>query len=135
MKTITFNKQSAASKIAILKPLIGEQITLNLNDSSFSVGTLASVDMQKVKVSCDEGGDEFYIRLSKIDSVSIRSRGNWKSIKRNASSSKTERLQVRCTLAQRKAIEKAASASNLNISDFVIKSVLDIANATNLWSG
>lgn len=132
MKTIHL-PSNPTLKVKALKPFIDDHVTVHLSDNSFSTGTLAAVDQHKITMKCSETADEFYIRISKLVSITIRSRGNWKANRKNTSRAKTERLQIRCTLEQRIAIEKAAGSSNTNLSDFIIKASLDIANAANLW--
>lgn len=134
MNTIRL-KGSAGAKSKALEPYVGEHVTLHLAEGTFSVGTLTALDQYKATISCEESGDEFFIRYSKMGAVSVRSRGNWKSKGQNASTAKTERLQVRCTIEQRVAIEKAAGLAGQNLSDFVLQAALDFGKATALWCG
>lgn len=134
MNTIPL-KGSAGAKAKALEPYLNEHVTLHLAGATFSVGTLIELEQFTATMRCEESGDEFLIRYSKMESVSVRSRGNWKSNSQNASTAKTERLQVRCTLEQRVAIEKAAGLAGKNISDFVLQAALDFGKATALWCG
>jgi hypothetical protein len=126
---------SAEAKAKALKPYLNETVSIHLTDETFSVGTLIELEQFIATMRCEESGDEFLIRYSKMESASVRSRGNWKSNSQNSSSAKTERLQVRCTLEQRVAIEKAADLAGKNISDFVLDATLDFGKATALWCG
>lgn len=122
---------SAGAKAKALEPYVGEHVTIYLAGDTFSVGTLSALDRFKVTINCEENGDEFFIRYSNMSAVSVRSPGNWNSSSGNASSAKTERLQIRCTLEQRVVIERAAGKGKGDLSEFVLQAALDKAKAKN----
>ena len=118
---------SAGAKAKALEPFTSEHITLHLSSGSFAVGTLTNTGRAKVTIHCEESGDEFFVPYSDIEAVVVRSPGNWNASSGNAASAKTERLQVRCTLEQRVAIERAAGNGRGYLSEFILQAALDRA--------
>lgn len=126
MQTINLTG-SAGAKMKALEPYVGEVVTIHVKGMTFSNGTLAALDRFKATISCEETGDEFYVRYSDMESATVRSQGNWNSASGNSASAKTERLQVRCTLEQRVAIERAAGNGRGDLSEFILQAALDRA--------
>lgn len=121
MQRIEFNQSNAAT-IRALKKCVGHYVILHTKET-FSQGILSAVDDKAVTMTCEESGDEFMISIGKLRSMESP-RKNWKSVSSNGTVIKTERLQVRCTLAQRSAIEQAAAKAGKSVTDFVVAKCL-----------
>lgn len=122
---------SAVAKMKALEPYLGEVVTIHVQGMTFSNGTLTALDRFKATISCEESGDEFFLKYSTMEAVVVRSPGNWNASSGNAASAKTERLQVRCTLEQRVAIEQAAGNARGDLSEFILQAALDRAKSKN----
>jgi ferredoxin-fold anticodon binding domain-containing protein len=128
MKTIPL-KGSAGAKIKALEPFVGKRIALNTPKGGLIVGKLERMGEYDATILQEASGNMYTIKLSNLSSFSAANAGNWKATSSNGSSARTERLQIRCTLEQRVAIESAANLVNKSISDFILQCAL-----TTLWS-
>lgn len=121
MQKIEFDQSNAAT-IRALKKCLGQYVILNLATSR-SQGILSAVTEKAVTMTCEESGDEFMINISKLRSMESP-RKNWQSVGKSGVVVKTERLQVRCTLAERSALEARAKNAGKTLSEYVIAKCL-----------
>jgi hypothetical protein len=120
MKTIPL-RGAAGSKFKALEPFVGKKIALNAPKGGLITGKLERLGEYDVTILQEASGNMYTIRLSHLSSFTVADIGNWKASSSNCSSARTERLQIRCTLEQRVAIEDSAKVAGLTVSEFIIR--------------